>query len=89
MTPDERPEYGSASTAGDRLVGLGLIVGGLVGLGLVYLLWRYRARPGHELPEQTHGNTTLEVTWTILPAARSDHDELSSVDLVDRGRAVA
>jgi len=36
--------------------------------GLVYTLWRYRARPGHELPEQTHGNTTLEVTWTILPA---------------------
>lgn len=36
--------------------------------GLVYVLWRFRARPGHELPEQTHGNTTLEVTWTILPA---------------------
>jgi hypothetical protein len=41
VTPDERPEYGSASTAGDRLIGLALIVGGLVGLGLVYLLWRY------------------------------------------------
>lgn len=36
--------------------------------GLVYMMWRFRARPGHELPEQTHGNTTLEVTWTILPA---------------------
>src|SRR5262249_12482120 len=36
--------------------------------GLVWVLWRYRARPGHELPEQTHGNTTLEISWTILPA---------------------
>ena len=36
--------------------------------GLLWVLWRFRARPGHELPEQTHGNTTLEITWTILPA---------------------
>jgi cytochrome c oxidase subunit 2 len=36
--------------------------------GLLYILWRFRARPGHELPEQTHGNTTLEIGWTILPA---------------------
>ena len=36
--------------------------------GLLYVLWRFRARPGHELPEQTHGNTTLEIGWTILPA---------------------
>jgi cytochrome c oxidase subunit II len=36
--------------------------------GLLYVLWRFRARPGHELPEQTHGNTTLEIGWTIAPA---------------------
>jgi cytochrome c oxidase subunit II len=36
--------------------------------GLVWVLWRFRARPGHELPEQTHGNTTLEIGWTIAPA---------------------
>ncbi len=36
--------------------------------GLIWVLWRFRARPGHELPEQTHGNTTLEITWTIAPA---------------------
>ena len=36
--------------------------------GLVYIMWRYRARPGHEFPPQTHGNTTLEIGWTILPA---------------------
>lgn len=36
--------------------------------GLIYILWRYRARPGHELPPQTHGNTVLEIGWTIAPA---------------------
>src|SRR5215210_162581 len=36
--------------------------------GLIYVMWRFRARPGHELPEQTHGNTTLEIGWTIAPA---------------------
>jgi cytochrome c oxidase subunit 2 len=36
--------------------------------GLLYILWRYRSRPGHDLPPQTHGNTVLEVGWTIAPA---------------------
>lgn len=35
--------------------------------GLLYVLWRFRSRPGHELPEQIHGNTTLELAWTIAP----------------------
>jgi cytochrome c oxidase subunit 2 len=36
---------------------------------LVYAMWHFRARPGGALPEQTHGNTTLEIVWTIIPAA--------------------
>ena len=35
---------------------------------LVYALWRFRARPGQPRPEQIHGNTRLEVMWTIAPA---------------------
>ena len=35
---------------------------------ILYVVWRFRARPGHELPEQTHGNTALEIGWTIAPA---------------------
>jgi cytochrome c oxidase subunit 2 len=34
------------------------------------LLWtiiRHRAQPGAALPAQTHGNTVLEITWTIIP----------------------
>jgi cytochrome c oxidase subunit 2 len=34
---------------------------------LLYFIWKYRDRPGHEaLPSPTH-NTTLEVTWTVVP----------------------
>ena len=37
---------------------------------LVYILFRFRARPGSEndVPPQTHGNTSLEIGWTIAPA---------------------
>jgi len=35
---------------------------------IVYAVWRFRARPGDPLPAQIHGNTTLEITWTIIPA---------------------
>jgi cytochrome c oxidase subunit II len=35
---------------------------------LVYAIFRYRGRPGDPLPNQYHGNTTLEITWTIIPA---------------------
>jgi cytochrome c oxidase subunit 2 len=34
---------------------------------LVYAAVRYRRRPGQGLPKQTHGNTPLEITWTIIP----------------------
>jgi len=44
----------------------------LVGLGVifatVYFAVKYRERPGNENPRQVHGNTKLEITWTILPA---------------------
>jgi cytochrome c oxidase subunit 2 len=40
----------------------------LVEGALLYAMWRYRARPGAPEPEQTHGNTTVEIVWTIIPA---------------------
>jgi cytochrome c oxidase subunit 2 len=36
---------------------------------LIYAIWKFRARPGDAEPEQVHGNTTLEIVWTIIPAA--------------------
>jgi cytochrome c oxidase subunit 2 len=43
----------------------------LVEVGTVLLVRRFRLKPGadpDELPPQTHGNTKLEIAWTIAPA---------------------
>jgi len=46
-------------------IGIALIVG----LGLAWVLTRYRARPGSpDMPAQTRGHTLLEMAWTIGPA---------------------
>ena len=34
---------------------------------LVWTLIKYRHRPGRPDPEHVHGNTTLEITWTVIP----------------------
>ena len=39
----------------------------VVGGGLLYTVFRFR-RKDDRIPEQTHGNTKLEVAWTIAPA---------------------
>jgi cytochrome c oxidase subunit 2 len=36
--------------------------------GLVVMLLRFRERDPSFVPKQVHGNTRLEVAWTILPA---------------------
>jgi cytochrome c oxidase subunit 2 len=35
---------------------------------LVYAMWRYRRRSDNDRPEHVHGNTTLEILWTAIPA---------------------
>ena len=40
----------------------------LVQGALLYAMYRFRGRPGDAEPEQVHGNTTLEIVWTIIPA---------------------
>jgi cytochrome c oxidase subunit II len=42
----------------------------LVQFGVLALVWRFRRRPDDDdsLPPQVHGNTKLELGWTILPA---------------------
>lgn len=48
---------------------IAILVGIFVCVGTVYVAIRFRARPGrNENPKQTHGNTALEVGWTLLPA---------------------
>src|SRR5688572_33121348 len=45
-------------------IGVFVFVEGL----LVYVMIKYRHRPGSPEPEHVHGNTKLELAWTILPA---------------------
>jgi cytochrome c oxidase subunit 2 len=48
---------------------LALVVFVGVQAGIVYTVLRYRRRhDDDERPEQVHGNKTLEIVWTILPA---------------------
>ena len=47
-------------------LGIGVFV--FVELLLVWVMIRYRRRPGGPEPEHVHGNTKLELTWTVLPA---------------------
>jgi cytochrome c oxidase subunit 2 len=35
---------------------------------LLYVIIRYRARPGQPPPPRVHGNTLLETAWTLAPA---------------------
>jgi cytochrome c oxidase subunit 2 len=47
---------------------LATIVFFLVEGALVFALFRFRGKPGDAEPAQTHGNATLEVVWTVIPA---------------------
>jgi cytochrome c oxidase subunit 2 len=35
---------------------------------LVYAIFRFRGKPGDPEPKQIHGNTTVEILWTAIPA---------------------
>jgi cytochrome c oxidase subunit II len=35
---------------------------------LIYAVFRFRGKPGDPEPHQTHGNTTVEIIWTVIPA---------------------
>jgi len=41
----------------------------LITAALLYFVWKYRARPGHEAQPSPSHNTPLEVTWTVIPVA--------------------
>jgi cytochrome c oxidase subunit 2 len=50
------------------LIWLGSFVFVLVEGLLLYAIWRYRRRSDNDRPEHVHGNTTLEILWTAIPA---------------------
>jgi cytochrome c oxidase subunit 2 len=50
------------------MIALSSFVFAIVLVMLGYSIWKYRAKPGDESDgEPIHGNTRLEVTWTVIP----------------------
>src|ERR1700741_2369922 len=46
-----------------------ILVGIFIIAATIFVAVRFRYRPGkNENPKQTHGNSRLEITWTIIPA---------------------
>jgi len=52
----------------DILIWLGTFVFIFVEAILLYAIFRYRRRSENDRPEHVHGNTTLEILWTAIPA---------------------
>ena len=65
---------GASAAAGwiDHQFALTYVIMGIVfvaaQLSLGFIVWRYRQTPKSPPAAYTHGNTTLEVTWTVLTA---------------------
>jgi cytochrome c oxidase subunit 2 len=51
----------------DKLLFWGTLVFVLVEVILVYTIIKFRKREGAPPPQMTHGNTALEITWTVAP----------------------
>jgi cytochrome c oxidase subunit 2 len=52
----------------DVMIVLSSFVFALVMVMLFYALWKFKAKPGDESDgEPIHGNTRLEVAWTVIP----------------------
>ena len=65
------PTTEAARTARDLLIFVFwamVVVFVIVEGALLYILVRFRRRSGDGLPAQTHGNTPLEISWSIAPA---------------------
>ena len=61
-------EAGPIDTLFDVMIVLSTFVFAVVCVMLGYAVWKYRAKPGDESDgEPIHGNTKLEITWTVIP----------------------
>ncbi len=61
-------ERGPIDTLFDVMVVLSCFVFAIVMVMFAYALWKFRARPGDESDgKPIHGNTKLEIAWTVIP----------------------
>ena len=68
-TFEPHTEFGRAiDDLWNLLLRLGTFVFILVEALLVYTIIRFRHREGQPDPQHTHGNTRLEILWTVIPA---------------------
>jgi cytochrome c oxidase subunit 2 len=51
------------------ILAAGMIVFVFVEGLIIYAVIKFRRRSDDEMPHQTHGNNTLEITWTLVPTA--------------------
>ena len=52
----------------DSLLFWATLVFVIVQVGILYIIFKFKARPDSPKPKQVHGNTTLEILWTAVPA---------------------
>ena len=68
-TFDPHTEFGrDIDDLWDKLLFWGTLVFVFVEAALIFVVVRYRRRDGRPEPKHVHGNTTLEILWTVLPA---------------------
>jgi cytochrome c oxidase subunit 2 len=61
-------EFNRDSTAvWDTMLWWGTLVFIIVEVLLLYAIVKYRRKPGGADPSMVHGNTTMEIAWTVLP----------------------
>ena len=61
-------EADKVDTLLDVMIVLSCFVFSIVMVMLAYSIWKYRAKPGDESDgEPIHGNTKLEIAWTLIP----------------------
>ncbi len=52
----------------DSLLFWATVVFVIVEVGILYIIFKFKARPTSPEPKHVHGNTTLEIAWTAIPA---------------------
>jgi cytochrome c oxidase subunit 2 len=89
-TFDPHTEFGrDIDDLWDTLLFWGTIVFVLVEAVLIFVIVRYRRRVGRAEPKHVHGNTTLEILWTILPAVILVLIAVPTVRTIFRSQAAA
>jgi cytochrome c oxidase subunit II len=52
----------------DSLLFWATIVFVIVQVGILYIIFKFKAKPNSPEPKHVHGNTALEIAWTAIPA---------------------